>query len=168
MDGIFGIGPLELILIAVIALIVLGPERLPSVMREGARYIREIRKLGNELTAQFSDELKVLDEINPRRLINEALDPNQPETNQAKKPAEAAKTVQQPLAPKAAPAKVEAAPAPHGGDNGPASSDKAEVVEEVHSILPPPIVSTAPLSAAEPAAPIEPDAHAAPSPEKPA
>ena len=104
MDGIFGIGPLELILIAVIALIVLGPERLPGVMREGARYIREIRKLGSELTSQFSDELKVLDEMNPRRLINEALDPSRPDAN---KPAEAAKTapatpVDKPLAPKPA------------------------------------------------------------------
>ena len=115
MDGIFGIGPLELILIAVIALIVLGPERLPGVMREGARYIREIRKLGSELTSQFSDELKVLDEMNPRRLINEALDPSRPDAN---KPAEAAKAApatpaDKPLAPK--PASSEAttpAPAP--------------------------------------------------------
>lgn len=107
MDGIFGIGPLELILIAIIALIVLGPERLPSVMREGARYIREIRKLGNELTSQFSDELKVLDEMNPRRLINEALEPKHDDTS---RPAPAPA---QPLAPKQPLAKGTApAPAP--------------------------------------------------------
>ena len=91
MDGIFGIGPLELILIAVIALIVLGPERLPGVMREGARYIREIRKMGSELTSQFSDELKVLDELNPRKMINDALDPNYKDPAQVAKEAAAAK-----------------------------------------------------------------------------
>jgi sec-independent protein translocase protein TatB len=113
MDGIFGIGPLELILIAVIALIVLGPERLPGVMREGARYIREIRKLGSELTSQFSDELKVLDEINPRRIINDALDPTRPEPT---RPADPAKAADKPLAPKA-PAIAGTTPAP-----GPISS----------------------------------------------
>ena len=85
MDGIFGIGPLELVLIAVIALIVLGPERLPTVIREGARYLREIRKLGSELTSQFSDELNMLDDINPRRIINEVLDPIQSATKPAPK-----------------------------------------------------------------------------------
>ena len=37
MDGIFGIGPLELFFIAIIALIVLGPERLPNVLPRGCQ-----------------------------------------------------------------------------------------------------------------------------------
>lgn len=76
MDGFFGIGLLELFLIAILALIVLGPERLPGAMRQIAGYIREIRRLGSELTSQFSDELQVLDELNPKRLIDEITDPN--------------------------------------------------------------------------------------------
>lgn len=79
MDGIFGIGPLELILIAILALIVLGPERLPEVMREVAKVMRQLRQVGNELTSQFSNELRTLDEINPRKLINDITDPNRPQ-----------------------------------------------------------------------------------------
>lgn len=78
MDGIFGIGPLELFFIAIIALIVLGPERLPSALREVARTIRRLRELTNEFTSQFGDELKALDEINPRKILSEMTDPTKP------------------------------------------------------------------------------------------
>lgn len=198
MDGFFGIGPLELILIAIIALIVLGPERLPSVMREGARYIREIRKLGNELTSQFSDELKVLDEMNPRKIISEALDPKHDEPARPKPaPGQAAP----PLAPKPpavdgttpAPAPVSSAaviartaggaqpaPAPspvspgrsETGDNGNGVGHVA-VDEPEHSILPP-AAAAAPAPATQPAPALAPrgeqpaDAHDAPPSENPA
>ena len=76
MDSFFGIGMFELVMIAIIALVVLGPERLPSAMREVAKYMKQLRQISNDFQSQFSDELKVLDEINPRRLLNEALDPN--------------------------------------------------------------------------------------------
>ena len=69
MDNILGIGLPELIVITVIALLVLGPERLPGVMREGAKYIRMIRGLSKELTDQFRDELDLLDELNPKRIL---------------------------------------------------------------------------------------------------
>lgn len=78
MDGIFGIGPLELFFIAIIALIVLGPERLPSVLREIAKTIRRLRELTSEFTNQFGDELKALDEINPRKILNDMVDPTKP------------------------------------------------------------------------------------------
>jgi sec-independent protein translocase protein TatB len=76
MDSFFGIGMFELVMIAVIALLVLGPERLPGAMREVAKYMRQLRNVSNEFQSQFSDELKMLDEMNPRRIINDALDPN--------------------------------------------------------------------------------------------
>ncbi len=85
MDGFFGIGILELFVIAILALIVLGPERLPGVMREGAKYIRALRKMTNDFTSQFSDELKALDELNPRKIFNEMTDPNQPEPGEKPK-----------------------------------------------------------------------------------
>ena len=76
MDSFFGIGMFELVMIAIIALVVLGPERLPAAMREMAKYAKQLRKVSNEFQSQFSEELKVLDELNPRRIINEVLDPN--------------------------------------------------------------------------------------------
>jgi sec-independent protein translocase protein TatB len=76
MDSFFGIGIFELVMIAVIALLVLGPERLPGAMREVAKYMRQLRNVSSEFQSQFSDELKMLDEMNPRRIINDVLDPN--------------------------------------------------------------------------------------------
>ncbi len=71
MESFFGIGVAELFFIAIVALIVLGPERLPSTLREIAKYWGYVRNLSRELMSQFSDELEALDEINPRKIFNE-------------------------------------------------------------------------------------------------
>lgn len=92
MDGIFGIGPLELFFVAIIALIVLGPERLPGVLREIAKTIRRVREVTNEFTSQFGDELKALDEINPRKILADMTDPTKPLPGD--KPADASSTAQ--------------------------------------------------------------------------
>ena len=73
MNSIFGIGPLELFFIAIIALVILGPERLPGVIREGMKYYRMLRNMSGDLTSQFSEELKALDEINPQKIMNEMM-----------------------------------------------------------------------------------------------
>ncbi len=74
MNSIFGIGPLELFFIAILALVILGPERLPGVIREGAKYFRMLRNMSGELTSQFSEELKALDDINPQKIMNEVME----------------------------------------------------------------------------------------------
>jgi len=78
MDSFFGIGVFELFLIAVIALVVMGPERLPGAMRTIAGYMRQIRDIGSEFTSQFSEEIKMLEEMDPRRIVNDVLDPAKP------------------------------------------------------------------------------------------
>lgn len=102
MDGFFGIGFLELVLVAIIALIVMGPERLPGAMREGARYLRQLRKLGQEFSSQFSEELKILDEVNPRRILSEMTDPNRPDPDAKPDAKPAAKPAPKPIAKPAA------------------------------------------------------------------
>ena len=89
MDSFFGIGLFELMLIAIIALVVLGPERLPAAMREVAKYMRQLREISGEFQSQFSEELKMLDEINPKRIIDDAIKPPpaKPATQQPLKPA---------------------------------------------------------------------------------
>ena len=49
----FDIGFGEFVLIAVVALLVLGPDRLPVTLRAVGRAIREFRRATNELRAQI-------------------------------------------------------------------------------------------------------------------
>ena len=54
----FGIGPMELVLILVVALLVLGPKRMPELARTLGRGLGEFRKASNELRQSLA-----LDEI---------------------------------------------------------------------------------------------------------
>jgi Tat protein translocase TatB subunit len=74
MDSIFGIGLPELFFIAILSLIILGPERLPGTLRQVAKAWGYTRNLGRELTAQFSEEFKDLQDLDPRKLLNELAD----------------------------------------------------------------------------------------------
>jgi sec-independent protein translocase protein TatB len=71
MDSFFGIGIAELFFIAIIALVVLGPERLPGAIREVMKVIRQVRSLTTDLTSQFSEEMKAFDDINPQNILRE-------------------------------------------------------------------------------------------------
>ena len=53
-----GVGPAELIVILVVALVVVGPERLPRLAADIARTIRELRKYTSSITAEFTDVIK--------------------------------------------------------------------------------------------------------------
>jgi TatA/E family protein of Tat protein translocase len=51
----FGIGPLELMVVLVLALIVFGPEKLPELMRSAGHAIREFQRYSSELTSTFQE-----------------------------------------------------------------------------------------------------------------
>jgi sec-independent protein translocase protein TatB len=53
-----GVGPLELVVILVVALVFVGPERLPKLAADIARTIREIRKYTSSIAAEFTDVLQ--------------------------------------------------------------------------------------------------------------
>jgi sec-independent protein translocase protein TatB len=89
MDSFFGIGLGELFFIAIIALVVLGPERLPGAIREVAKFMRMVRGLTNDLTSQFGEEMKVLDDLNPTKILQE-LTLDEPANKDAAKPSTAA------------------------------------------------------------------------------
>ena len=57
----FGIGPEELMLVALLALLVLGPERLPKVMRDMGRIVGDLRRTSDELRTEFLNADKLLD-----------------------------------------------------------------------------------------------------------
>ena len=48
-----GIGFLELVIIGVAALVLLGPKRLPEVMRQVARFYVQIRRTSNDFKSAF-------------------------------------------------------------------------------------------------------------------
>ncbi|MHB8631078.1 MAG: Sec-independent protein translocase subunit TatA/TatB [Candidatus Limnocylindria bacterium] len=57
----FGIGTGELLLLLIIALIVLGPERMPKLARDLGRALAEFRKTSDELRSEFLNADKYLD-----------------------------------------------------------------------------------------------------------
>jgi Tat protein translocase TatB subunit len=57
----FGIGTGELLLLLVISLIVLGPERMPKLARDLGRAMAEFRKTSDELRNEFLNADKYLD-----------------------------------------------------------------------------------------------------------
>ena len=76
----FGIGMPEMILILAIALIVIGPHKLPELAKSMGRAINEFRKATNdlkesmEIDTEFKDVKKAFDEMNDD--IKEAIEAN--------------------------------------------------------------------------------------------
>ncbi len=54
----FNIGTAELILIFIIALIVVGPRRLPEIAQSLGKVVNDIRKVSQEFTAEMTRELE--------------------------------------------------------------------------------------------------------------
>lgn len=53
----FGIQPIHIIIVVVVALLVFGPERLPQMGRDLARMINQFRAGADEMTKGFRDEV---------------------------------------------------------------------------------------------------------------
>lgn len=63
MDGVFGIGSGELVVILLLAGIVLGPERLARAAREIGRFVRNVKSYFSALSSELRAELDVLDDL---------------------------------------------------------------------------------------------------------
>jgi sec-independent protein translocase protein TatB len=76
---VFNIGPLEFVVLALVALIVLGPDRLPALTRDAARMIKTLRELATGARSQLREELGPefadidLRNLNPRTAIQRAV-----------------------------------------------------------------------------------------------
>ena len=55
----FDIGFTELVLIAVVGLLVIGPERLPGAVRTGAQWLRRLKRGFNEIKREVEQELQL-------------------------------------------------------------------------------------------------------------
>jgi len=55
----FDMGPLEIILVLVIALIIFGPGKIPDIARNLGRTVNALRKASFDITSQIKQELEV-------------------------------------------------------------------------------------------------------------
>jgi Sec-independent protein translocase protein TatA len=72
----------EIVVLLALALIVLGPEQLPEVLKTAGKVLHELRSASNTLLRELTD---VMEE--PRRTLRE-LDPLKPEDKPAEPPRE--------------------------------------------------------------------------------
>jgi Tat protein translocase TatB subunit len=81
----FGIGPEELVLVLIVALLVLGPERLPRVARDVGRVVGELRRTSDEFRDEFMNADKLLEGRAPSAPapVAEAAPPAIPATTQS-------------------------------------------------------------------------------------
>lgn len=82
----FGIGTPELLVILVVALIVLGPERLPEIARMLGRAMAELRRATSGLTDELHNA-KILLEEQTQAAMREHSKPKFPEVPPAPRPA---------------------------------------------------------------------------------
>jgi sec-independent protein translocase protein TatB len=57
-----GLSPMHLLVIAVVALVVLGPDKLPAAARQVGRFVAQARELSAGLTAQIERAMAVDDQ----------------------------------------------------------------------------------------------------------
>lgn len=75
----FNLGPMEILVIAIVGLIVVGPDKLPELAREAGRMLRTLREMANGARTQLRDELGPefadvdLRNLNPRTAIRRAV-----------------------------------------------------------------------------------------------
>jgi TatA/E family protein of Tat protein translocase len=70
-DRVFGIGMPELLVILVVALLVLGPKKLPEIARSLGRGMAEFRRASNEFTRTLSASLDEPPPEPPKRSATE-------------------------------------------------------------------------------------------------
>jgi sec-independent protein translocase protein TatB len=72
---LFGIGLPELMVIAVVAVVVFGPDKLPDYARQAGRFVRQMRNLARSAQDQLREELGPeyadlkLTDLDPRQAI---------------------------------------------------------------------------------------------------
>lgn len=65
----FDLGFWELALIGIVALLVVGPDKLPAFARETGRWVRKLRRFSSDARREFQRELQWGDDEDPRRDI---------------------------------------------------------------------------------------------------
>jgi sec-independent protein translocase protein TatB len=76
---VFDVGPAEFLVLAIVAIFVFGPDKLPDVARQAGRLLRSARQMLTSARSQLSDELGPefanldLRDMTPRALVQRHL-----------------------------------------------------------------------------------------------
>lgn len=88
----FDVGPFEIITIAVVALLIFGPDKLPKLAADAARLLREVRRMATGARQELKDSLGPelndvsLQDLNPATFVKRnLLDPIDDEVSSVKK-----------------------------------------------------------------------------------
>ena len=63
----FGIGWTELLIIAIVAIVVVGPKDLPRLMRTFGHYAGKLRRMGNEFKQQVDEAMREAELVEVRK-----------------------------------------------------------------------------------------------------
>jgi sec-independent protein translocase protein TatB len=93
----FDIGIGEIVIVAIIGLLIFGPERLPRAAADAAKWLKQIRSmasgarkdLADSAGIDLGDTVKSLQEFHPRRLAASFLGDDEPTAQPSRDPATA-------------------------------------------------------------------------------
>ena len=188
----FDIGWTELLVIAVVLIVVVGPKDLPPMIRAFGKMTANFRKMAGDFRSQFDEALREADmddvrktisdaqKLNPTNALRDAINPLRQMGQDLKSDLQKATQIPNPLADNTtelAPADVEAQQAIEGAEPAsiapevpasvePSAATKAPATASA-SVAPAPVVATAPVAAVATASvPAEPVAAKARAPRR--
>jgi len=90
----FGLQPIHLIVVAVVALLIFGPRKLPEIGRSIGKTLTEFRKGAKDMTGAFMEEVAQPDEVAHPAAVVAAPAMSQPPASVAVAPASSAAVAQ--------------------------------------------------------------------------
>ena len=72
----FGIGWTELLIIAIVAIVVVGPKDLPRLMRTFGHYAGKLCRMANELKQQVGEAMREVELVEVRKAVEILRDPS--------------------------------------------------------------------------------------------
>jgi sec-independent protein translocase protein TatA len=85
----FGIQPIHLVVVAIVALLIFGPSKLPEIGRGVGKALTEFRRGAKEMGGSFMEEIKQADETLPQPPMTQPIPQSAPPTSVSASPAEA-------------------------------------------------------------------------------